>query len=152
MTSSAILPRLSSRQWWSGGKPGSSSAVGRFFVVTYVVAYAMWALVALAAGDVLALPMVLLAVLFLGGLSPTLAALGMAYLETGTRGVTVSLGLLFRWRVPLVWYAAALIASQTKVPASAGIFCSFVIASEAKQSRNLSADAVWIASSLCSSQ
>ena len=65
MTNSAIVPRLSSRQWWSGAKPGSTSAVGRFFVVTYVVAYAMWALVALAAGDVLALPMVLLAVLFL---------------------------------------------------------------------------------------
>ena len=109
MTNSAIVPRRSSRQWWSGAKPGSTSAVGRFLVVTYVVAYAMWALVALAAGDVLALPMVLLAVLFLGGLSPTLAALGMAYLETGTRGVTVLLGLLFRWRVPLVWYAAALI-------------------------------------------
>ena len=109
MTNSAILPRLSSRQWWSSAKPGSTSAVGRFFVVTYVVAYAMWALVALAAGDVLVLPMGLLAVLFLGGLSPTLAALGMAYLESGTRGVTVLLGLLLRWRVPLVWYAAALI-------------------------------------------
>jgi pimeloyl-ACP methyl ester carboxylesterase/membrane protease YdiL (CAAX protease family) len=120
MTDSTIAPPLPSLLWPSNATAGSASPARTFFVATYVVAYTMWGLVALAAADVIVLPLPLMGVLFLGGFSPTLAALGMTYIASGTRGVTALLGSLFRWRVPLVWYGAALAAPALVVLAGVG--------------------------------
>jgi membrane protease YdiL (CAAX protease family) len=66
-------------------------------------------LAALVAQGVVQLPVAPLALVTLGGLGPLPAAIGAAAYESGRPGVGALLARTLRWRVPLRWYAAALL-------------------------------------------
>src|ERR671933_239227 len=89
-------------------EPVCTSRLRVFFVTTYLLAYALWGAVILAAAGVIALPVPAMVVLFLGGLAPTLAAVWAAAAESGVQGVRALMTMLVRWRVAPGWYAVAL--------------------------------------------
>src|SRR5919202_1234177 len=90
-------------------EPVCTSRLRLFFVTTYLLAYALWGAVILAAADVIALPVPAMVALFLGGLAPTLAAVWAATAESGAQGVRALVTTLVRWRVAPKWYAVALV-------------------------------------------
>jgi membrane protease YdiL (CAAX protease family)/pimeloyl-ACP methyl ester carboxylesterase len=102
-------------------EPPRPSRLRLFFVTTYLLAYALWGAVILAAADVIALPVPAMLVLFLGGLAPTLAALWAAAAESGTQGVRALVTTLVRWRVAPRWYAVALVAPALVVLGGLGL-------------------------------
>jgi pimeloyl-ACP methyl ester carboxylesterase/membrane protease YdiL (CAAX protease family) len=78
-----------------------------FFFATYAIAYPLWSMVALAEAGVIGVPLPTMALLFIGGLAPTVAALWAAYSESGSQGIRDLLAMLVRWRVAPKWYAVA---------------------------------------------
>jgi membrane protease YdiL (CAAX protease family) len=79
-----------------------------FFGGAYAPAYLLWGLVALDAAGLVRLPVSGTLLLFIGGLGPALAAVGLTAAESGGPGVGALLKQAVRWRVRPGWYAAAL--------------------------------------------
>ena len=90
-------------------RPARRSRLRLFFVTTYLLAYALWGTVILAAAGAIALPVPAMVALFLGGLAPTLAAVCAAAAESGAPGARALVTALVRWRVAPAWYAVALV-------------------------------------------
>jgi membrane protease YdiL (CAAX protease family) len=80
-----------------------------FFVLTLGLMLLLGGLAILGAQGRVALPVPPLALLAIGGVGPTLAAVALAALEGGRAGVRALLARAARWRVPLRWYAVALL-------------------------------------------
>jgi membrane protease YdiL (CAAX protease family) len=78
-----------------------------FFGGAYALAYLLWGLVALDSAGLVRLPVSGTLLLFIGGLGPALAAVGVTAAESGGPGVGALLKQAVRWRVRPVWYAAA---------------------------------------------
>jgi pimeloyl-ACP methyl ester carboxylesterase/membrane protease YdiL (CAAX protease family) len=102
-------------------KPHRRSRLRLFFIVTFVVAYVLWGLVALAAAGVIALPIPTMLVLFVGGLAPALAAIWAVNAESGRPAVWALLRMLVRWRVHPGWYAVALLGPAVVVLSALGL-------------------------------
>src|SRR5919201_1553641 len=62
-----------------------------------------------------------MAALLLGGLAPTLAAVGAAAAESGSRGVRELVTTLVRWRVAPGWYGVALVVPALVVLSGLGL-------------------------------
>jgi pimeloyl-ACP methyl ester carboxylesterase/membrane protease YdiL (CAAX protease family) len=92
-----------------------------FLIATYVPAYVLWGLVALAAAQIIELPVPALVLLFVGGLAPAVAAVWAAGAESGTRGIRALLSMLVRWRVQPAWYAVALLGPALVVVGGLGL-------------------------------
>ncbi|HUP18015.1 MAG TPA: type II CAAX endopeptidase family protein [Acidimicrobiia bacterium] len=88
-------------------------ALAAFFVLAYVFSWSYWLALALAGGSGSHFP---------GLLGPLLAAFTVTFVNQGRRGAGDLLSRMFRWRVRLRWYAAAL------VPAVAGAAAVAVLA------------------------
>lgn len=87
--------------------------LGTFFLLAYVFSWSYWIPVALAGGHLSHFP---------GLLGPMLAAFVVSFVVESGAGVRSLLARMFRWRVPLRCYAAAL------VPAAAGAIAVAVVA------------------------
>lgn len=87
--------------------------LGAFFVLTYVFSWSYWVPVAIAGGQLSHFP---------GLLGPMLAAFSVSFLVDAWPGVRSLLSRMFRWRVPVRWYLAAL------VPLAAGLTGMAVVA------------------------
>ena len=74
-----------------------------FFAAAYALAWTFFGLGALASGRA-GLPSILF---YLGAISPSLAAVAVAWYRDGVPGVTALLSRLFRWRVHWGWYVFA---------------------------------------------
>jgi membrane protease YdiL (CAAX protease family) len=105
--------------------PPAAAAMGRrppglllFFAATHGLMLLCGGLAALVAQGVVPLPVPPLALVALAGLCPLPAAIGAAAYETGRPGVRALLAQVVRWRVPLRWYAVALLGPVGAVAAA----------------------------------
>jgi membrane protease YdiL (CAAX protease family) len=87
--------------------------LGSFVVLAYVFSWSYWLLIIFTAPEMSHFP---------GLLGPMFAAFTVGFLVEGGAGVRSLLSRMFRWRVPLRWYGAAL------VPAAAGLIGMAVVA------------------------
>jgi membrane protease YdiL (CAAX protease family) len=91
----------------SGRGPGGvirRHPLGAFFVLAYVFSWSYWLSVVFTGGDLSHFP---------GLLGPMFAAFTVDFLVQGGAGVRSLLSRMFRWRVPLRWYLAALVPAAT---------------------------------------
>lgn len=80
--------------------------LGAFFLLAYLFSWSYWLPIAVSGGHLSHFP---------GLLGPMLAAFTVRYLSVGETGLRDLWARMFRWRVPIRWYLAALI------PAAAGV-------------------------------
>lgn len=88
---------------------GSTSAIVTFFALAYAFTWAFWIPAGFAATGRLSLPVPVILMEILGGLGPMAAAIAITALQHGKRGIGALFRRLFRARVGLGWYLAALL-------------------------------------------
>lgn len=80
-----------------------------FFVLSFAITWSILAVAILNERNIIALPLSATLFVALATIGPMLAALLITARESGWRGVRALLGQCVRWRVPWIWYAAALV-------------------------------------------
>jgi membrane protease YdiL (CAAX protease family) len=80
-----------------------------YFVGAYAITWLCWGLVALAARQLITLPIPQEMLMLIGGLGPLLMAITLSAQEGGGAGVRGLLAQLLRWRIHPIWYVVALL-------------------------------------------